>query len=79
MCNCIEKVEMEIINKFNKEDPNREWEEPPGLGNKSYNWQTGAQKLYAPITGKYLQGKRTRKIDTFLVLTYCPFCGEKYE
>lgn len=38
----------------------------------------GGWRLFAPVEGRYTQGKKINKFTYQLLFNYCPFCGEAY-
>jgi len=74
MCNCVEKVEAEIT-ALMQEKTGKEVAEPAELSPKFLYSQE--YPLYFKAEGKYHQGNKTRKFGINIVLSFCPFCGNK--
>lgn len=75
MCNCIEQIEKDLTKEMQKEYPGREVIDPVELSPKFLYSQRFP--LHFNCLGRVFNGKGTRKFDRYVVLNYCPFCGEK--
>lgn len=76
MCNCIEKIETQLTEQMQKAFPGREVIEPVQLSPK-FVYSSGGYPVHLNCVGRVVYGKGTRKFDTFVLFSYCPFCGEK--
>lgn len=77
MCNCVEKIESQLLKKMQDEPGFTEVVEEPTFVNRTIY---PAILPSFPIKGKYMKGERFRR--TYAVSlrpTFCPFCGKKYK
>lgn len=74
MCDCVEKVEIQLNEQMANMYPGREVIEPVELSPKFL--YTQGYPLHFNCIGRVSYGKGVRKFDTYIVLNYCPFCGE---
>lgn len=77
MCDCIEKAEAQLNEEMIKLYPGREIIDPVELSPKFL--YTKGYPLHFNCVGRVAYGKGVRKFYTYVVLNYCPFCGEKLE
>lgn len=79
MCNCIERVEQLLTERMLQDNPGATVVESVELQNKTYQLPSFELRLYIPVRGKFVDAKgRTKKFETSMNFTYCPYCGEKY-
>lgn len=79
MCDCIRRIEKMLNEKMVDQNPGCEIVDEVWLGNQAVMFHNGERQLFSPATGRYMQGKRTRKFEPSMYYTYCPFCGKKYD
>ena len=75
MCDCIEKLETTLTEQMVERNTGCEVIENVSLSPK-FLYTTG-YPLYFNAIGRIQNGKRTRKFDTHIIPTYCPFCGKE--
>lgn len=83
MCNCINRIEETIVEKFKestKDLKNIQITEGPEFKNKGIFFSGPVDvSLYGVIEIKYTHGKANRKWERNMYFTYCPFCGTKMD
>ncbi len=77
MCDCINRIEKEALQKMKDQSKSMEIIEEPEFDNKSWLYEHNIITTYNNIVGKYKFGKATRKFEMRFLPTFCPFCGEK--
>lgn len=77
MCDCIERLEEQALERMEAEAGQKEIKEEPKFENKSWLFEQGLIVLSNNIVGRYRWGKSIRKFEKRFMPNYCPFCGEK--
>lgn len=78
-CNCIKTVRELVQNKSDEKYKGLEKIEYMGFEHLSINLTTGRLMIGLPLVGRYKRGKKIVKEEVIMYMTYCPFCGKKYE
>ena len=78
MCDCIDRIERQLTGKMLEQYPSGIVVDSVEF-QKVYSLGTLDTVLHLPVTGKVNLGKAVRKFSTYVVPTFCPFCGKKYE
>ncbi len=78
-CGCITRIEEKLTKRMMAEFPQGEVTSKVEFQNKTMLFKPGRLEMVLgnPVLGKVRIGKKTRKFDTQVMPTYCPFCGKK--
>ncbi len=81
MCDCIKRVEKQLTEKMIEMYPGFEVVQKVEFQNITMlmDNQKDNVRPFNPVLGKVKKGGVTRKFDTSMIYTFCPFCGIKYE
>jgi hypothetical protein len=77
MCNCIQKIESKLNDKFHDDTKCQDYKGVE-LDNKTLMIESGNVELSGFCEVKYQVGKQNKKWRGYAKFNYCPFCGEKY-
>lgn len=80
MCICIDRVEQKLTEKMIELNPGCEVIQSVEIQNKTFLICEGktSERLFSPVLGKCIQGKRVKKFEVSMNYSFCPYCGEKY-
>ena len=78
-CDCINRIEKQLLQKMVEKYPGYEVVEEPKFQNRTIILGDNALSLTLgnPVLGRVRKGKMIRKYDTQMLPSYCPFCGKK--
>jgi hypothetical protein len=89
MCKCIENTTQlaskKLVTEVEKGSTVSEWINKGSFENKGLSLSGGPSKISMPFIIKYIRKKvngepekRETTAHTYIYLSFCPFCGEKY-